>query len=103
MIFGNWEVSKDKISYIAREIGEFQIPMAELNRIIVDRSGEIFYDWILKATELDWLSQDDLFDLNFAVVYAIGRFGMDFNYSIFDATLAEQFEKFDEEDEDEDY
>jgi hypothetical protein len=51
------------------------------------------------ATDEDWLAQDDLYDLNYAFVYAIARFNLDFDYEIFDATLETQFEQFDLEDE----
>ncbi|MBD0368406.1 MAG: hypothetical protein ICV53_20170, partial [Flavisolibacter sp.] len=45
---------------------------------------------------------NDLYDLNFAFVYAIAKFGLEFNYEVFDATLAEQYNQFEEED-NEDY
>ncbi len=51
------------------------------------------------ATNEGWLTQNDLYDLSFAFVYAVAQFKLDFNYEIFDATLADQFEQFDEEDE----
>ncbi|MBA2745491.1 MAG: hypothetical protein H0U44_04620 [Flavisolibacter sp.] len=102
MVFGNWEISEKNIAFKGDGYNKFEIPLQELNRVVVDRNGDIFYDWILLATEEDWLTQDDLYDLNFAFVYAIGKYTMDFNYNVFDATLAEQFEKFDEEEDDED-
>jgi hypothetical protein len=51
------------------------------------------------ATNEDWLTQNDLYDLNYTSVFAVAKFNLDFNYEVFDATLAEQYEIFDAEDE----
>ena len=61
------------------------------------------YDWILIATDKDWLTQNDLFDLNYAFVYAAALQGGEFNYETFDNTMAEQYEIFEEEDKNEDF
>ena len=44
------------------------------------------------------MTENDLYDLNFAFVYAVAKFRLDFNYDFFDATLAYQFEIFESED-----
>jgi hypothetical protein len=100
MIFGNWAITEKAIEWRGEGDSGFAVPLEEMNRIIVDRNGKIFYDWILIATEEEWLTQDDLYDLNFAFVFAAAKQQMDFDYNVFDATLAEQFEKFDDEDDD---
>jgi hypothetical protein len=51
----------------------------------------------LLATDEDWLTENDLVDLNFAFVYAVAKFGLDFKYQVFDATLDYQFELFEDE------
>jgi hypothetical protein len=102
MFFANWLVTDKGIEWKGEADQQFYIPLAELNQSVVNRNGQIFYDWILKATNEVWLTPDDLYDLNFAFAYAAGKYSLEFDYSIFDATLAEQFELIDDEDEDED-
>jgi hypothetical protein len=101
MLFGNWMVTNDSISWNGNGLSRFVIPADKLNAIKNYDKGSPFYEWILLATDEDWLTQNDLYDLNFAFVYAIAKFKLDFNYEIFDATLEEQYERFEEE-EDED-
>lgn len=102
MQFGNWIVTEENIKWNNDNLNRFVIGKEESTAIRYDKKGSFFYDWILKATEEDWLTQDDLYDLNFAFVYALAKWGLEFNYAIFDATLEEQYEQFDEE-EDEDW
>lgn len=102
MQFGNWTVTDESIEWNNDELNRFVIAKEESTAIRYDKKGSFFYDWILKATEEDWLTQDDLYDLNFAFVYAVAKWGFEFNYETFDATLEEQYEQFDEE-EDEDW
>ncbi len=98
MLFGNWTINEDNISWSGDEVNRFVIPADSLNSTI-ENDGETLYEWILQATNEDWLTQNDLYDLNFAFVYAIAKFGLDFNYEYFDATLADQYEQFEDEDE----
>jgi hypothetical protein len=102
MQFGNWALTEDSIEWQGNELQRFVIPKDSLTSIRYDKRGSFFYDWILKATDEDWLSQDDLYDLNFAFVHAAAKWGLEFSYETFDATLEEQYEQFDEE-EDEDW
>ena len=102
MEFGNWKVTEDSIVWNGTGSHRFAIPVAELNTTRVNvkhLDNTVFYDWILLATNEDWLTQNDLYDLNYAFVYAIAKSGLEFNYDIFDATLEEQFDQFDDEDE----
>lgn len=101
MQFGNWTVTDEGLECVYEE-NRFVIPKDGLAAIRYDKRGVFFYDWILKATEEEWLTQDDLYDLNFAFVFAAATWGHDFSYEVFDATLEEQYEQFDEE-EDEDW
>jgi hypothetical protein len=100
MEFGNWTIKDESIDWSGDEMGRFIIPKDDITAIRYDKKGSFFYNWILLATEEDWLTQDDLYDLNYAFVYALARWGFEFNYETFDATLEEQYEQFDEEDED---
>lgn len=100
MVFGNWKITDSSIVWNGNGLNRFEIPRDEFTRIKSNRTGDaLAYEWILLATDKDWLTQNDLYDLNFAFVYAIAKFGIEFNYDTFDATLAEQYEIFEEEDE----
>ncbi|MBD0277238.1 MAG: hypothetical protein M3342_10495 [Bacteroidota bacterium] len=103
MLFENWKVTDDGIEWKGEGLHRFSIPKDDLNRTRPgNNEKQKYYDWILLATDEDWLTQNDLYDLNFAFVYAIAKFGLEFNYEVFDATLAEQYNQFEEED-NEDY
>lgn len=102
MDFGNWTITNNGLEWTGDDAGSFFIPKEGLTAIRYDKRGRFFYDWILKATDEDWLTQDDLYDLNFAFVFAAAQWGHEFSYLTFDATLEEQYEQFDEE-EDEDW
>lgn len=103
MQFGNWFITTDAIEWRGDEWQRFVVPKESLTALRYDKKGSFFYDWILQATEEDWLDQDDLYDFNFAFVYAAALWGQEFSYQTFDATLEEQYEQFDEEEEDEDW
>ena len=101
MLFGNWKVTEDSIIWNGGELSHFRIPSNQL--INTRRVGDaFFYEWILLVTNEDWLSEDDLYDFNYAFVYAAAQFKLDLNYETFDATLAEQYDQLEEEEEDED-
>ncbi|HET9277296.1 MAG TPA: hypothetical protein VFN95_03900 [Flavitalea sp.] len=102
MQFGNWIVTGDSVKWNGNSSQRFEIPGGKLNATRAGESGQFqLYDWIVQATEKDWLTENDLYDLNFAFVYAVAKFKLDFNYDFFDATLAYQFEIFESEDEEE--
>jgi hypothetical protein len=99
MDFGNWQVTDSNIEWKGGGLSRFVIPLQELNATRKNNTdNSVFYEWILLATEEDWLTQNDLFDLNYAFVYGIAKAGLDFDYEIFDETLEEQFDQFDMED-----
>jgi len=101
MVFGSWKIDNDTISWNGRGLHRFVIPGNELNKIRIANEDKL-YDWILLATAEDWLTQNDLYDLNYAFVYAIAKFNLEFDYDIFDNTLAEQYELFEMEDDEDD-
>lgn len=99
MQFGNWQITENNIEWKGRGLDRFAIPFAELNKTTAgDEDNAVFYEWILIATGEDWLTQNDLFDLNYAFIYAIAKVNLPFDFAIFDATLEEQFDQFDLED-----
>lgn len=102
MKFGNWNITQEGIEWKGAGYNEFKIPATDL---LAERPGLLStpttYEWIMRATDESWLIEDDLYDLNYAFVYAAARYGLNFNYETFDNTLEEQFERFEEEDDDE--
>lgn len=100
MLFGNWKVNDEGIAWNSAGLNRFVIPRNGLVNTKQENDDEpVLYEWILTATEEAWITQNDLYDLNYAFVFAVAKFGADFNYEIFDATLAEQYEQFEMEDE----
>ena len=91
MKFGNWIVTKEGVEWRGVGYGRFVVAGPEL----LDKENDK-YKWILRATNEDWLTEDDLYDFNFAFVYAAANFG-NFDYDIFDRTLDEQYDLLDEE------
>lgn len=102
MKIGDWNITETGIEWSG----------AGLNRFVIDKQslvettkpdgeeGEL-YKWIVLATEEEWLSHDELYDLNFAFAFTAGATGADFNYDIFDRSLEYQFDLLEEEDESE--
>ncbi len=100
MQFGDWNVTENTIEWNGKGFRRFVIPAEDLvSTQPAGREPVNFYKWILLATDEDWLTQNDLYDLNYAFVFAAGKLGLDFNYDIFDATLEYQYDLFDAEDE----
>lgn len=98
MVFGNWKITDNTIEWVEQGGNAFVLHKDDMLTIKESIFGARFYEYILLATDEEWLSENDLYDFNYAFVYAAAKFGLDFNYEIFDATLAEQFEQFEEED-----
>ncbi|MDB5193295.1 MAG: hypothetical protein JWQ96_2858 [Segetibacter sp.] len=102
MLFGNWIVTENSISWKGSTQQRFEIPVTELTVKRRYNADVVFYEAILLATSQEWLTQNDLYDLNYAFIYAVAKFNLEFDYEIFDATLAQQYEQFEEEEDDED-
>ena len=100
MVFGNWIVTEEGVQWNDNGFNRFAIPADQLISIKLTLQGPL-YEWILKATAEEWLTENDLYDLNYAFVYAAAKYGVNFNYDVFDATLAEQYEQFDDDEEEE--
>lgn len=99
MVFGNWNVTDNSITWNGSGSNHFTIPGNELNKLRSGKDDSVtYYDWIFVATDEDWVTENDLYDLNFAFVYAAAKFKQDFDYEIFDRTLEKQYELFDDED-----
>lgn len=99
MQFGNWDISDNGITYNGGGSASFTVPKDQLSRTTEEGEHPPMYQWVLQVTDHPGLDHDDIYDFNYAFVYAMARYGIDFDYGIFDETLAEQYERFDFEDE----
>jgi hypothetical protein len=102
MKFGEWKMTDSTIEWTGSGFNRFVIETDTLlETVMVEEAGEYLYKWIVLATEEEWLSEDALYDLNFAFVFVAGASGGDFDYELFDRTLDYQFNTLEEEDENE--
>ena len=102
MKFGNWNVTAAAIEWSGEGFQRFEIDKTTLLETIQSEdSAVLLYKWILLATQEEWLENDDLYDLNFAFVFAAAGTPQYFSYEIFDNTLEYQFDFLDEEEENE--
>ncbi|RYY26580.1 MAG: hypothetical protein EOO04_10530 [Chitinophagaceae bacterium] len=108
MKIGNWEVTESAIEWKGTGRNKFVIDNRNLTEKIGtegeddDDEEVILYKWIILATEKEWLTEDDLYDLNFAFVFAAAQTKAAFDYQVFDETLSFQYSQLEVEDEDED-
>ncbi|RYY29643.1 MAG: hypothetical protein EOO04_06905 [Chitinophagaceae bacterium] len=101
MKFGNWTVNDSGIEWQGKSLNRFQIPADALLDLVDDQSeSDGMYQWIIRATGEDWLTDDDLYDLNFAFVYLAGLKNLPLDYQLFDHTVGYQFDLLEEEDDD---
>ena len=100
MKFGNWKITDKAIEWAGQGFHRFVIEKSLLLETInaEDSYGKL-YKWIVLAIEEDWLTDDELYDLNFAFVFAAGASQQDLDYQIFDRTMEYQYDTLDEEDE----
>lgn len=99
MQFGNWDINDSGINYSGGGTAAFSVPKDQLVRTTEEGEQPAMYHWVLQVTDHPGLDHDDIYDFNYAFVYAAAKWGIDFDYGIFDETLAEQYERFDFEDE----
>ncbi len=98
MKFGNWTITETTIEWAGQGLQRFVIESQQLLETKkVEQLNEDLYKWIVLATDEDWLTDDDLYDLNFAFVFAAGASGQNLNYDVFDKTLDYQFDILDDE------
>jgi hypothetical protein len=109
MKFGNWNISSTSIEWAGSDGNSFAVNKATLLETELGADNTKMYSWLVQATDEDWLTEDALYDLNFAFVFVAGAAPDKFDYEILDNTLDYQYEMreededdFDEEDEDDD-
>jgi len=100
MKFGNWNITETTIEWSGEGLNRFVIEIQRLTEIITTTPTNYnLYKWIIFALDEDWMTDDDLYDLNFAFVFAAGASGQSFDYQIFDRTLEYQYNMLDDEEE----
>ncbi len=102
MKFGNWNISDTTIEWSGNSIDRFVIDRDTLlEKQSLENADEQMYKWIVVATGEECLTVDDLYDLNFAFVFAAASKREEFEYEVFDKSLEYQFDMLDEEEEEE--
>lgn len=102
MQIGSWKITDTTIEWTGEGFNRFVIERDSLfDTINADDSGKDLYKWIVLATNEEWLTHDDLYDLNFAFTYAAGAANQEFDYDMFDRTVEYQFNILEEEEESE--
>jgi hypothetical protein len=98
MKFGNWTITDTAIEWSGGGLHRFIIEIQQMLQTETLKPLNLdLYKWILLATNEEWLTDDDLYDLNFAFAFAAGASKQHFDYEIFDRTLEYQFDMLDNE------
>ena len=101
MKFGNWLLTENSLDLKGDDNQILSIALNSLlETISIEDSDDQLYRWIVAATADESITEDELYDLNYAFVFAAAKQG-NFSYEIFDRTLEYQFQMVDDEDEDE--
>jgi hypothetical protein len=98
MKFGNWQITENAIEWNGQGFQRFVIEKQHLLETAKVEEADSAYKWIVLATHEEWLTDDDLYDLNFAFVFVAGASFQNFSYEVFDKTLEYQFEILSDED-----
>ncbi len=102
MNFGNWTVTDATIDWNGESDEQYNIEAADLPETIEGDDGVNMYQALLLPLQEEFISFDDLVDLSYAFVYAFAASEHDFDYEIFDQTLAYQASLFEDDEDDED-
>ena len=100
MKFGHWNISDNEISWAGEDGNSFAVNRSTLLETEQGREGVKMYSWLVQATDEDWLTEDALYDLNFAFVFVAGQNPAEFDYEILEDTLDYQYESREGEEED---
>lgn len=71
MKFGNWEVT-DKGVFGLNAMKRYEIIREDLQLLINDE----YIDKLIHISEKDGMSKEEIFNLNMAYIYALGKFGI---------------------------
>lgn len=99
MKFGNWNITDTNIEWAGKDGNSFAVNKATLLETENGADNVQMYSWLVQATDEEWLTEDALYDLNFAFVFLAGATPEKFDYEILDNTLDYQFEMREEEEE----
>ena len=99
MKIGNWKVTEQSVEWGGKGFQRFVIGRQSLLETTQPEDAEApLYKNLLLAMETDWLTTDDLYDLNFAFVFASGSWQQPMDYETLDNTMEYQYMLLDEED-----
>lgn len=84
---GNWLIKEEGIEWTGNN--KYFI---EKDRLLELGTGSRsnMYDWLIHLPEKTWLTKQDIYELNTALIYAINYFGFDLNRLSFVETIIEQ-------------
>lgn len=86
---GNWLITGEGIRWAGTAKIDYIIPR---DRILEAGTGDRsnMYDWLVHMVDKTWLTEEDIYTLNTAFVFAIAHYGLDFTTCSFADTLVEQ-------------
>lgn len=90
MKFGNWLITEEGINWDGPTGRPYLIPK---DRLTESGSGDRskMYDWLVHLVEKTWITENDVYALNTAFIFAVEHFGVGFSSNLsLVATLAEQ-------------
>ncbi len=100
MKFGNWNLTGNDITWAGNDGNSFVINTGTLLETELGRDSTKMYSWLVQATDEEWLTEDALYDLNFAFVFVAGKEPDKFDYEILEDTLDYQYEMREGDEED---
>jgi len=101
MDFGKWTVSESGISWNGEGDQVYGIEGMDLAETIEGDDGILMYNALLQPLQEEFIEFDDLVDLSYAFVFAFASSTEEFDYEIFDQTLAYQASLFEDDEDDE--
>lgn len=90
MKIGNWKIVDAGIEWVG-DHGSYPVITKERLQETRDFDGVQVYDWLTHMAEKAWITEEDVYSLNTAFLFALEHFKIGFNGSIsFERTLKEQ-------------
>jgi len=87
---GNWLINDNGIQWDGQPAVDYKIFKNTLN-CIGSGDREKMYDWLVHLPEKTWITENDIYTLNTALVYSLEYFGIGFSPDIsFVKTFIEQ-------------
>jgi len=89
MKIGNWLITPNAIVWNGIPNMDYEIERSRLLELGLGERDQM-YDWLIHLTEKSWITNQDIYTLNTAFIYAIESWGLNFNDGSWVKTLTEQ-------------